>query len=104
MSRVVILPQADRELDDCANFIGRSSRSAGRRFYSAAQRTFELLATFPELESPWPVNRPDLAGVRVKPVQRYRNYLIFYRPIAGGIEVLHVVHGSRDLDQLFGAP
>jgi len=28
---------------------------------------------------------------------RFRKYLVFYRPISGGIEVLHVLHGARDI-------
>jgi plasmid stabilization system protein ParE len=28
---------------------------------------------------------------------RFRKYLVFYRPIPGGIEVLRVLHGSRDI-------
>jgi toxin ParE1/3/4 len=28
------------------------------------------------------------------------NYVIFFRPIAGGIEVARIVHGSRDLSNL----
>jgi plasmid stabilization system protein ParE len=27
----------------------------------------------------------------------FRNYLVFYRPIRDGIEVLTVLHGARDL-------
>jgi toxin ParE1/3/4 len=46
----------------------------------------------------WESPDPRLAGVRVYPLpRRFRNYLVFYRPIAGGIEVLTVLHGARDL-------
>lgn len=29
------------------------------------------------------------------------NYLIFYRPINQGIEVLRVLHGARDIPSIF---
>jgi toxin ParE1/3/4 len=29
------------------------------------------------------------------------NYLIFYRPLADGIEIVRVLHGARDIDSLF---
>jgi plasmid stabilization system protein ParE len=32
----------------------------------------------------------------------FNNYLIFYRAIPEGIEVLHVYHGARDIESLFG--
>lgn len=31
----------------------------------------------------------------------YANYLIFYRPIDDGIEIVRVLHGSRDLPSQF---
>jgi toxin ParE1/3/4 len=30
-----------------------------------------------------------------------RNYIIFYQPVDDGIEVLRVIHSSRDIDALF---
>ena len=39
-----------------------------------------------------------LAGLRTKPVG---NYLVCYRPIPEGIELLRVLHGSRDLPRQF---
>lgn len=35
---------------------------------------------------------------------QFDDYLIFYRPIETGIEVLRVVSGYRDLDALFDEP
>lgn len=29
------------------------------------------------------------------------SYVIFYRPLADGIEIARVVHGARDLDRIF---
>ena len=31
----------------------------------------------------------------------HRHYLIFYRVIASQVEILHVLHGSRDWDAIF---
>jgi toxin ParE1/3/4 len=42
--------------------------------------------------------REELApGIRSFPAGRY---LIFYRPIADGIEIVRVLHGSRDVDTI----
>ena len=39
--------------------------------------------------------------VRAQAVTGYRNYLIFYMPLdTGGVEILHVIHGARDLDSI----
>lgn len=37
-------------------------------------------------------------GLRSLPVGRY---VIFYRHIPGGVEIIRVLHGSRDLDAIF---
>jgi len=43
--------------------------------------------------------RDELAdGLRSFPVGRY---VIFYRPIPKGIEIVRVLHGARDLDAIF---
>jgi toxin ParE1/3/4 len=43
--------------------------------------------------------RPELrAGLRSFPVQ---NYVIFYHIVDDAVEVITVVHGSRDLDAMF---
>jgi toxin ParE1/3/4 len=43
----------------------------------------------------------DLEGVRRLPVKGFENYLIFYVPRSGGIDVIRVLHGARDIDNLF---
>jgi toxin ParE1/3/4 len=100
MSRVVQHDTARRELEDIIDYIAVRSQSAARRLLDAVERAFALLADMPELGSPWLTSRPELAGLRRWRPGRFKNYVIFYRPLADGIEVLHVVHGARDLDRL----
>jgi toxin ParE1/3/4 len=55
----------------------------------------KLLADFPGMGA----MREDLGpSIRTFPVG---NYLIIYRPMKSGIELLRVVHGARDLRRLF---
>ena len=43
--------------------------------------------------------RPELAAdLRSFPVG---NYIIFYRPIEDGVEIVRVLSGARDIDALF---
>jgi toxin ParE1/3/4 len=30
-----------------------------------------------------------------------KNYLIFYRPIEAGIEIVRILHGSQDIERVF---
>jgi toxin ParE1/3/4 len=43
--------------------------------------------------------RPEF-GRDIRSFPFERNYLIVYRPIEGGIEILRFLHGSRDIDKL----
>ncbi len=44
--------------------------------------------------------RPELRPrLRSFPVGKY---LLFYRPVRGGIELVRVIHGARDIRRLFG--
>jgi toxin ParE1/3/4 len=55
----------------------------------------QLLAQHPHLER----RREELAaGLRSFPMGRY---LVFYRPIEDGIEIVRVLHASRDIDNIF---
>ena len=57
----------------------------------------ETLAEFPRMG----VQRDELnVGWRVFPVGKY---LIVYREIPDGVEIVHVVHGARDLPTLFAS-
>jgi len=48
------------------------------------------------------IGNPEFTGVRMWRVKGFRRYLIFYRPIEDGIEIVRVIHSSRDIAALFG--
>jgi toxin ParE1/3/4 len=68
------------------------------RFLDAFDETVAKLAPMPGTGAPYESPHPRLQNVRTWPVAGFQKYLIFYRPIEGGIEVLRVLHGARDLD------
>jgi toxin ParE1/3/4 len=60
-----------------------------------------IVARFPKLASMSQMGRrrDELSGgLRSFPVG---NYVIFYRPIKNGVEIVRVLHGARDLPPLF---
>jgi toxin ParE1/3/4 len=96
-------PQAKKDLLDHFIYIGRRNHGAAERFLDAVEKAFTLLAASPEMGRLWESTSPRLVGVRSWTMPRYKKYRIFYRPIPGGIEVLHVMHGSRNFAILLGA-
>lgn len=85
---------AERDLEAIWSYITARNPPAADRLYWALEDTSVQLAGNPRLGAP----RPDLgAGIRHFPVRRY---LILYREIEGGVEVLRYIHGARDLPSL----
>jgi toxin ParE1/3/4 len=70
------------------------------RFYDAAEASIQRLVENPNLGSVCEFESPELAGVRVWPVRGFRKHLIFFRPTEAGVEILRVLHGSRDFERL----
>jgi toxin ParE1/3/4 len=50
------------------------------------------------------LTRPDNdpPNVRFFVLSDFPNYLIFYRSVPDGVEIIRVLHGSQDIDDLFG--
>ncbi len=95
-----IRPRAIRELGDLAEHLGNSSISTARRFEEAAEQTFATLEQMAGIGAPCELSNPLLQDVRCWPVKGFKNHLIYYRPIEGGIEVLHLFHAAQDVATL----
>jgi toxin ParE1/3/4 len=90
MPRIIISPLAQADIDQIWDYIARDSILNADRFVDRIEQRFGLLAANPRLG----VAREDLRpGLRRF---THARYLIYYRPIRGGIEVVRVVHGARD--------
>ena len=97
MPRVHLTSDAEESrLEICFHLVQESrSQAVADRFLESIDEKCRLLATQPRMGR----SRPDLAaGVRSFPSG---DYMIFYRPIDDGIEVLLVVHGARDIPAIF---
>jgi toxin ParE1/3/4 len=87
-----ILAIVDRVSDD--------NPSAAAAVYEAYEYSLELLKTTPDMGHPYQSSEPRLAHIRVRPIHRFHNYLIFYRHTGEVVEVLHIWHGARDIPAL----
>jgi toxin ParE1/3/4 len=94
---VLKTPLARIDLAGCYAYIGERNLDAAHRFRNAAEATFAALALSPSIGEPYEIANPRLQGLRCFRVRRFRNYLIFYLPVDGGIHVIRVLHAARDL-------
>jgi toxin ParE1/3/4 len=87
---------ASRDIENIIDYVAdNSSFDAAERLLKKINQKCRNLANFPNMGR----RRGELSPLlRSFPVE---DYLIFYRSIEGGIEILRVVSGYRDLDGLF---
>ncbi len=97
MVLVTLLPRAVVDLDEIWDYIADDSEERADGFIDLLDRKMKTYAKRPDIGR----SREELAnGLRSFPVGRY---VIFYRPVTKGIEVVRVLHSARDLvDTLFG--
>ncbi|MHC5541248.1 type II toxin-antitoxin system RelE/ParE family toxin [Singulisphaera rosea] len=75
----------------------QGSLQSARRFLAQAEATFSRLARMPGIATIYEPDEPMYIGLRYFPISRFRDFLVFYREIPGGIEVLRILHGARDI-------
>lgn len=95
--RVERHPKARLDAFEAALHIGENSADAALRFLDALEETLNLLAGMPELGRIRTFDAATLTGLRSIQVKGFDNYLVFYRPIESGVEVVRILHGARDL-------
>jgi toxin ParE1/3/4 len=97
-----VIRRRDGARRDLIDIFRHYAREAGlrvaNRFLVQAEATFERLASMPAMGTRYDPEFSALAELRYFPIARFKNYLVFYRPIEGGIDVARVLHGARDLD------
>jgi toxin ParE1/3/4 len=90
MPKVIVSPLAQADIDEIWDYIALDSARNADRLVDRIEQCFDLLAGNPGMG----IARDDLrAGLRRF---THARYLIYYRSVPGGIEVVRVVHGARD--------
>jgi toxin ParE1/3/4 len=95
VAQLRISPRASEDLLDIWSYIADDSEANADGFIDKIYETMELLARQPGLGR----QRDDLApGIQSFPVSRY---IVFYRVVTGSIEIVRVLHGARDIGNIF---
>jgi toxin ParE1/3/4 len=92
---------ARQDLVDIFRYYAREAGlRVAERFFAQVETTFTRLASMPGMGTPYDHDHPALAELRYFPVSRFRKYLVFYRRVADGIEIVRVLHGARDIPNI----
>lgn len=95
MRQIRVSSVAVADMDEIWLYIARDNVDAADKLIYTIVSRFSRLAAKPDFGRP----REELsAGLRSLPVGRY---VVFYRPIQSGVEIVRVLHGARDLPPLF---
>ena len=91
MAQLRFTESAERDLIEIGNFIARDNPTNAARFVERIEERCQLLAVHPLMGR----TRDELVpGLRSLPFGRY---VIFYRALDDGAEIIRVLHGARDL-------
>lgn len=87
-------PEAEADIENIALYIAEDNPSAARRWFEDIYRCCRNLGDMPGMG----VARPDVRpGLRMFPMGKY---LILYREIEGDAEIVRVIHGARQWQEL----
>lgn len=94
MAVLIFAPSARQDLLDFFDYIARDKPIAAASWIDRIEEKCVLIAKTPEFGE----SRPEYgAGIRSSVVGRY---VLFYRPINDGIEVVRIIAGDRDIRSL----
>ncbi len=95
MAIVVKRPRAEMDLLDIWDYIADDSIDRADEFLDQVEAKLQTLASNPGLGR----RREELLdGLQSFPIG---NYVVFYREIENGIDLIRVLHGSRDIQEIF---
>ena len=95
MSLYVINVLASRDLIEIADYFTETNVEVGERFFREFNSKCQQLVSFPSSGKSFGAIHSDLRGLSLG------GYIIFYRILDDGIEILRVVSGRRNLSSLF---
>lgn len=70
------------------------------RFLSAVRNTIEQIVRMPHAGAPKRLSREVLRGLRSWPVKKFEDVRAYYLVDKGGLRVVRVLHGKRDINRI----
>jgi toxin ParE1/3/4 len=95
MANYIITPNAEKDIDETLLYISADNINAALAFNDRLINCFKLLADNAKIGRERPELKQDLRSFPEG------NYLIFYREWSGIVAIVRVLHGARDLDEIF---
>lgn len=101
--KIVVHDNARFDAIDIAYHIAEDSLEAADRFADAIDAAYGQLSEMPGLGARRDYGNPKLKGLRMWPVPKFQNHLIFYRATEEELFIIRVLHGAQDIETIFKA-
>ena len=99
--QIIVRDRATQDIRRQANYIlAMGSRDAAERLLEFAEYAFTQLAITPNMGRVVQLPLSDMGTIRQWRIKNFKDYLIFYRVLEDRVEILRVLHGMRDLEDL----
>jgi toxin ParE1/3/4 len=95
MPNLLLRPRALTDLAEIWAYIAEGSPDQAEGSVGLLDSKFQALSRRPGLGRRRPELNPDIRSLAVG------RYVVFYLPLSRGIEVVRVLHGSRDIESIF---
>ncbi len=104
MPRFTVRPLAWREINVHLEYLEeQAGLETAERFLDQLISSFEVLAHMPKIGVQCGFGNLAIRSLRRWQVKGFENWLIFYRAKRDGVEIVHVMHGARDIESLLDA-
>ncbi len=94
-------PQAERDIEECFVFIGEENLDIAVHFLVAVEDSIELICQNPFLGRSREFKDSKIKNIRMMLVKHFHNYQIYYTVKDEIIEIVRVLHGARDVSDIF---
>jgi toxin ParE1/3/4 len=95
VSRFIISPRATKDLKELIDYFAEQNVAAGEKLIQEFTKKCPNLTQFPMMGRSYSSVRPNLRRLSML------KYVILYRLLDDGSEIVRVVRGNRDLTSLF---
>lgn len=91
MPRVLRTDETLADLRHIASFIAQDNPAAASDWLDEMERLFSILATQPRIGK-------RMRTKRLGTIRQFSrgSYVVYFRPLSDGLEILRVLHGARD--------
>ncbi|MBT6456286.1 MAG: type II toxin-antitoxin system RelE/ParE family toxin [Gammaproteobacteria bacterium] len=90
MAKVLFTEQAKLDLKDIANYIAEDNKKAALAYIKLLRGKCKKLSDAPKIGT-------QRGALRMFPVG---SYLLFYREVKNGIEIIRILHASRNVEKI----